>query len=128
MKSNGHCKAYRFSNHLIRVALVLVDLIPSAASAQGVITTVVGGGGLTPGLATAFLVGQLTAVAVDRSGNVFFASDSLAVVYEVNPSGQLSIAAGRGPGFCRGWWARHERRTLVSQTCGDRCGRQAIHR
>jgi hypothetical protein len=86
---------------LLRLAsvgfFVVAALIPSVASAQNTISTVAGGGGLSPGPAISSPIGPSAGVAVDQFGNVFFASPYHQVVYRVSSLGQLSIAAGIGP-------------------------------
>ncbi len=81
---------------IVSFAVCVLPIVAATSRAQGTITTVAGGGGLSSGPAITSPIGQPTAVAIDQFGNLFFASDTLGVVYKVDTAGQLTIAAGAG--------------------------------
>lgn len=69
-------------------------LVP-VSKAQNIINTVAGGA-VPSGLATAADIPGPTAVAEDGSGNIYIAAPNSYYVYEVSPSGGISIFAGIG--------------------------------
>ena len=81
---------------LIR-ALVLATLLGSSAAAQGIITTVAGGGPTKTSAQSVPL--EPYGVAVDSAGNVLVASET--GIFRVDPSGQLfSVGDGCGRAVC----------------------------
>lgn len=79
------------------MALVLATLLSSSATAQGIITTVAGGGpGKRPARAASLAV---YGIAVDSAGHVLVASES--GIFRVDSSGQLtSLGDGCGRAVC----------------------------
>src|SRR5262249_48556637 len=65
-------------------------------SAQGIITTVAGGGNVLTGtmVATQASIGIVTGLAFDASGNLFFSAGNR--VHKLTPGGTLTVFAGTG--------------------------------
>jgi sugar lactone lactonase YvrE len=81
------------------VALCLLGLLSvftPRGAAQGIITTVAGGGGLSSGPAASVLLPHPVGVATDNLGNLFVVSNATATVYKVDSSGNLTVVAGNG--------------------------------
>lgn len=79
---------------LLRLVIAFSLLAPIAARAQNITTVVGGGPNGTP--ATASAIGTPAAVVSDSNGNFFIADVHSNRVYEVSPSGTLTIFAGTG--------------------------------
>ena len=75
--------------------------ISLVASAEGVITTVVGSDWVFPSRtlpSAAAPLGELKSVAVDRAGNVFGGDCGNSFIFKVTPDGAFSVVAGDGIG------------------------------
>lgn len=79
---------------LLRLVIAFSLLAPIAAQAQNITTVVGGGPNGTPSTASA--IGTPAAVVSDSNGNFFIADVHSNRVYEVSPSGTLTIFAGTG--------------------------------
>ena len=79
----------------IYFSFLALALLPFLASAQGVIQTVAGGGpNQLPGLSAS--LNFPSAVAVDKSGNVYVAVENDMRVYKIDTTGKLTVLAGNG--------------------------------
>jgi NHL repeat len=79
----------------IYFSFLALALLPFLASAQGVIQTVAGGGpNQLPGLSAS--LNFPSAVAVDKSGNVYVAVENDMRVYKIDTTGKLAVLAGNG--------------------------------
>lgn len=71
----------------------------SLAHAQNVITTVAGGPMIfrsEGAKATSVNLGHTYAVALDKTGNLYFYDDGFHQIFKISPDGSLSVAAGNG--------------------------------
>jgi len=84
--------------HRTTVALVALQfmLVIEASGQQNIIKTVAGSDGPTGGTAAAVGLEWTDGLAVDGNGNYYFSVPTLNRVYKVDPTGQLSVAAGNG--------------------------------
>jgi len=84
----------------------LAALFVSVASAQTVINTIAGNGAAgfsgDSGQAVAAKLNQPTSIAVDSSGNVYFADTANARIRMISPSGVITTVAGNGSVNCSG--------------------------
>src|SRR5260221_8621169 len=90
----------------IRIVLLAASLVAGFPAfirplcwAQGIITTVAGGGGFFRGdgdAAVRALLGQVEGVAVDRAGNIFATDFDHHLVVKISPDGILTVVAGNG--------------------------------
>ena len=88
----------RITGERLTLALVLATLLCSSAAAQGIITTVAGGGPTKISARSVSL--EPYGVAVDSTGNVLIASPE--GIFSVDPSGQLTtVGDGCGHAVCR---------------------------
>lgn len=80
------------------VALVAFQLMLGieASGQKNIINTVAGSSGPTSGTAAAVGIEWTYGLAVDGNGNYYFSVPTLNRVYKVDPTGQLSVAAGNG--------------------------------
>ena len=79
----------------IYFSFLALALLPFLASAQGVIQTVAGGGpNQLPALSAS--LNSPSAVAVDKSGNVYVAVANDMRVYKIDTTGKLTVLAGNG--------------------------------
>jgi sugar lactone lactonase YvrE len=87
----------RITGERLTLALVLATLLCSSAAAQGIITTVAGGGPTK--ISARSVPFEPYGVAVDSAGNVLVASET--GIFRVDPSGQLtSVGDGCGRAVC----------------------------
>ena len=80
--------------------LYILAVLSTAAYTQEYVVTTVAGGGAPPlkSMAALSLVGQVSAVAVDPAGNVYFAAENC--VFKVSSTGEMTRVAGIGrPGY-----------------------------
>lgn len=77
---------------------ILIPVIAAAGFGQTYTIQTIAGGGLPNNIAgTAASLGNVTAVAVDKTGNVFFSSQSYGIVLRLDAvTGALTIVAGTG--------------------------------
>ncbi len=76
------------------IFLFLAALAPCALQAQNISTVVGGGPNNTPALSSA--IGTPSAIATDSTGNFYIADSRNNRVYEITPSGNLTVLAGNG--------------------------------
>jgi sugar lactone lactonase YvrE len=93
-------ESFQLQSVIVRVIALWVFASLAAfappAAAQGIITTVAGGGGVQNGTAVSVLLPHPVDVAKDSLGNLFILSDATAAVYKVDSSGHLTVYAGNG--------------------------------
>lgn len=84
-----------FDNGLIRKVTKSTGVISTFAGTQAI--NCYGQANITPGAsATSVCVGEVEAIAVDSTGNVYFSVNLSGIVYKINSSGIISIFAGTG--------------------------------
>jgi len=94
MRENLHSTSSRVL--IILFALIgLAGFLPLEASAQGIITTVAGGGAVNP-IATSADMPLPQGIALDSSGNVYIAVTWAYQVLRLDTSGKLTVFAGTG--------------------------------
>jgi hypothetical protein len=96
MKENIHRIIYQVVPGILFALLGLAGFLPLDASAQGIITTVAGGGSVLASPATSADIPMPQGVAVDSSGNVFIAVSFAYQVVRLDASGNLTVVAGTG--------------------------------
>ena len=95
MNKNIHAARLRVLLSILFVLFGLAVFFPLNAHAQGIITTVAGGGPVAP-IATQADMPLAQGIALDSSGNIYIAVTWAAQVYRVDTSGNLTVVAGTG--------------------------------
>ena len=97
MRENLHSTTARVLLGILLALCGLVGFLPLDASAQGIITTIAGGGSPAGPALSAEMV-YPSSVVVDKSGNLYVAALELEEVLKIDTSGNVTVVAGTGYG------------------------------